>query len=64
MHKKLNKMNLSNPTVIIVVVVLLMLSSTVVIFFPMISEQQQQQDKPGSVLKLAKANVSIDIPIS
>jgi Na+-transporting NADH:ubiquinone oxidoreductase subunit NqrC len=66
MHKKLNKMNLSNPTVIVVVVILLLLSSTVVIFFPMISEQQQQQqqDKPGSVLKLAKANVSIDIPIS
>ncbi len=62
MHKKLNKMNLSNPKVI-VVVVLLLLSSTVVIFFPMVSEQQQQ-DKPGSVLKLAKASVSIDIPIS
>ena len=33
-----------------------------VIFFPLISEQQQ--DKPNSVFKLAKANVSIDIPIS
>ena len=33
-----------------------------VIFFPLISEQQQ--DKPNSVFKLAKANVSIAIPIS
>ena len=32
------------------------------IFFPLISEQQQ--GKPGSVMKLAKANVSVDIPIS
>jgi len=63
MHKKLNKMNFSNPAVVVVLVVLLLLSSTVVIFFPMVSEQQQQ-DKPGSVLKLAKANISIDIPIS
>ena len=62
MHKKSNKMKLSNPTVIIVVV-LLLLSSTVVIFFPLVSEQQQQ-DQPRSVLKLAKANVSIDIPLS
>jgi len=62
MHKKSNKMNLSNPTVVIVVV-LILLSSTVVIFFPMVSEQQQQ-DEQSSVSKLAKANVSIDIPIS
>lgn len=61
MHKKSNKMNLSNP--IVIVVVLTLLSSTVVIFFPLVSEQQQQ-DKPSSVLKLAKANVSIDIPTS
>jgi hypothetical protein len=60
MHKKSNKMNLSNP--IVIVVVLTLLSSTVVIFFPLVSEQQQ--DKPRSVLKLAKANVSIDIPTS
>jgi len=60
MHKKSNKMNLSNP--IVIVVVLTLLSSTVVIFFPLVSEQQQ--DKPSSVLKLAKANVSIDIPTS
>lgn len=63
MHKNSNKMKLSNPAVVVVLVVLLLLSSTVVIFFPMVSEQQQQ-DKPGSVSKLAKANVSIDIPIS
>lgn len=64
MHKKLNKMKLSNPAVILVVLILL--SSTVVIFFPLVSEQQQQQQegKPGSILKLAKANVSIDIPLS
>lgn len=63
MHKKLNKMKLSNPAVILVVLILL--SSTVVIFFPLVSEQQQQQEgKPGSILKLAKANVSIDIPLS
>ena len=61
MHKKSNKMNLSNP--IVIVVVLTLLSSTVVIFFPLVSEQQQQ-DEPTSVLKLAKANVSIDIPTS
>lgn len=60
MHKKSNKMKLSNP--IVIVVVLTLLSSTVVIFFPLVSEQQQ--DKPSSVLKLAKANVSIDIPTS
>ena len=63
MHKKLNKMKLSNPTVIIVVV-LLLLSSTVVIFFPMVSEQQQQDEPPGSILKLAKADVPIDIQLS
>ncbi len=60
MHKKSNKMKLSNP--IVIVVVLTLLSSTVVIFFPLVSEQQQ--DQPSSVLKLAKANVSIDIPTS
>lgn len=63
MHKKLNKMKLSNPAVILVVLILLS-SSTVVIFFPLVSEQQQQEGKPGSILKLAKANVSIDIPLS
>lgn len=63
MHKKLNKTRLSNPAVILVVLILL--SSTMVIFFPLVSEQQQQQEgKPGSILKLAKANVSIDIPLS
>lgn len=63
MHKKLNKLKLSNPAIILVVLILL--SSTVVIFFPLVSEQQQQQEgKPGSILKLAKANVSIDIPLS
>ena len=63
MHKKLNKMKLSNPAVILVVLILL--SFTVVIFFPLVSEQQQQQEgKPQSILKLAKANVSIDIPLS
>ena len=53
-------MRLSNPTVI--VVVLIFISSTGVIFFPLLSEQQQGE--PGSVLKLAKANVSIDISLS
>jgi hypothetical protein len=62
MHKKSNKMRLTNPTVV-VIVVLILLSSTVVIFFPLVSEQQQQGE-PGSVLKSAKSNVSIDIPIS
>jgi len=62
MHKKSNKMRLSNPKVI-AVVVLILLSSTVVIFFPLLSEQQQQ-DPPSSVLKSTKSNVSIDIPIS
>jgi hypothetical protein len=60
MHKKINKMKLSNPVVIVVVLVLL--SSTVVIFFPLVS--QQQQGELGSVLKLVTSNVSIDIPIS
>jgi hypothetical protein len=60
MHKKSNKMKLSNP--IVIAVVLTLLSSTLVIFFPLVSEQQQ--DQPSSVLKLAKANVSIDIPLS
>ena len=60
MHRKSNKMKLSNPTV--VVVVLILMSFTMVIFFPVVSEQQQGE--PPSVLKLAKANVSIDIPIS
>ena len=64
MHGKSNKMKLSNPTVVVVVVVvLILLSFTMVIFFPVVSEQQQQGE-PHSVLKLAKANVSIDIPIS
>ena len=62
MHGKSNKMKLSNPTVVVVVVLILM-SFTMVIFFPVVSEQQQQGE-PHSVLKLAKANVSIDIPIS
>ena len=60
MYKKSNKMRLSNPTVI--VVVLIFISSTGVIFFPLVSEQQQ--GKPGFVLKLAKANVPIDISLS
>jgi len=60
MHKKSNNMKLFKP--IVVAVVLILISSTVVIFFPLLSEQQQ--DEPGSVLKLAKANVSIDIPLS
>ena len=63
MHKKLNKLKLSNPAIILVILILLS-SSTVVIFFPLVSEQQQQEGKPGSILKLAKANVSIDIPLS
>ena len=58
--KKLNKMKLSNPTAI--VAILILFSSTVMIFFPVVSEQQQGE--PGSVVKLAKANVSVDIPIS
>ena len=58
--KKSNKMKLSNPTSI--VAILILLSFTVMIFFPLISEQQQGE--PGSVMKLAKANVSVDIPIS
>jgi hypothetical protein len=53
-------MNLSNPAVVLVVLILL--SSTVVIFFPLVSEQQQGE--LGSVLKLAKANIPIDIPLS
>src|SRR5215211_2629854 len=61
MHKKSNKMKLSNPTVIAVDFILL--SSTAVIFFPLLSEQQQQ-DPPSSVLKSTKSNVSIDISIS
>lgn len=64
MHGKSNKMKLSNPTVVVVVVVLILMSFTLVIFFPVVSEQQQQQGEPRSVLKLAKANVSIDISIS
>lgn len=64
MHKKSNKMKLSNPTVM-VAAVLILLSSAVFIFFPVVSEQQQQQQgEPRSVLNLAKSNVSIDIPIS
>jgi hypothetical protein len=63
MYKNSNKMKLYHPT-IIVVVLILFLSSTVVIFFPLISQQQQQQGEPGSVLKLAKSNVSIDIQLS
>jgi hypothetical protein len=58
----LNKGKLSNPMVL-TLVVLILLSSTVVIFFPMVSEQQQE-GKPSSDLKLAKSNISIDIPIS
>jgi hypothetical protein len=58
--KKSNKMKLSNPTTI--VAILILLSSTMMIFFPLVSEQQQGE--PGSVIKLAKANVSVDIPIS
>ena len=63
MHKKSNKMKLSNPTVM-VVAVLILLSSAVVIFFPVVSEQQQQQGEQHSVLKLAKSNASIDISLS
>jgi hypothetical protein len=59
-YKKSNKMKLSNPTAI--VAILILFSSTVMIFFPLVSEQQQGET--GSVVKLAKANVSVDIPIS
>jgi hypothetical protein len=62
MHENSHKMKLSNPPVVIIAVVLSLLSSTVVIYFPLVSEQQESES--GSVLKLAKANVSIDIPIS
>ena len=64
-QKKLNKTKLSNPIVVVAVVPIL-LSFTMIIFFPMVSEQQQQlqQNEPRSVLKFAKSNVSIDIPIS
>ena|SRR5215203_1013886 len=66
MHENLHKMKLSTSAVVAVVMILL--SPTVVIFFPLVSEQQQQQQqqesKPGSILKLAKGNVSIDIPIA
>ena len=58
--KKSNKMKVSNTPAI--VAILILLSSTVMIFFPLVSEQQQAE--PGSVEKLAKANVSVDIPIS
>ena len=54
MHKKSNKMKLSNPTVVVVLVVLILLSSTVVIFFPMVSEQQQQ-DKPAFCFEIGKS---------
>ena len=66
MHENLHKMKLS--TSVLVAVVMILLSPTIVIFFPLVSEQQQQQQqqesKPGSILKLAKGNVSIDIPIA
>ena len=68
MHENLHKMKLSTSAVVAVVMILL--SPTVVILFPLVSEQQQQQQqqqqesKPGSILKLAKGNVSIDIPIA
>jgi hypothetical protein len=64
MHKKSNKMKFSVPTVVIALVLILM-PFILIIFFPMVSEQQQQQqDEPTSVLKLAKSNASIDIPVS
>jgi hypothetical protein len=63
MYKISNKMRLTNPTVI-VVVALILLSSTVVIFFPVVSEQQLQEEDSSSISKVAKSNVSIDIPIS
>jgi len=66
MDKKSNKMNLLPNFAVIEVVLILLLSSTMVIFYPLVSEQQQhQQDQPpGYILKLAKANVPIDIPLS
>jgi hypothetical protein len=64
MHENLHKTKLSTSAVVAVVMILL--SPTVVIFFPLVSEEQQQQQesKPSSILKLAKGNVSIDIPIA
>ena len=67
MDKKSIKINLLPNSAVIEVVLILLLSSTMVIFYPLVSEQQQQhqQDQPpGSILKLAKANVPIDIPLS
>ena len=66
MDKKSNKMNLLPNFAVIEVVLILLLSSNMVIFYPLVSEQQQhQQDQPpGYILKLAKANVPIDIPLS
>ncbi len=67
MDKKSIKINLLPNSAVIEVVLILLLSSTMVIFYPLVSEQQQQhqQDEPpGSFLKLAKANVPINIPLS
>jgi hypothetical protein len=67
MYKKLNKIKLSNPIVVIATVVLILMSSTVVVFFPKVSEQQEQQQQQkdrNSISKLAKSNISIDMPIS
>ena len=67
MDKKSIKINLLPNSAVIEVVLILLLSSTMVIFYPLVSEQQQQhqQDEPpGSILKLAKANVPINIPLS
>jgi hypothetical protein len=66
MDIKSNKMNLLPNSAVRDVVLVLLLSSTMIIFYPLVSEQQQhQQDQPpGSILKLAKANIPIDIPLS
>jgi hypothetical protein len=66
MDKKSNKMNLLPHSTVREVILILLLSSTMGIFYPLVSEQQQhQQDQPpGSILKLANANVPIDIPLS
>jgi hypothetical protein len=64
MYKKSNKMELSNPTIVMIAVVLILMSFTVVIFFPMVSGQQEQKQEPNSISKLAKSNISIDMPIS
>ncbi|MGE5633840.1 MAG: hypothetical protein ACM3VV_01280 [Deltaproteobacteria bacterium] len=63
-YKKPNKMNLSNPAIVVVVVLIFVVLYCGYFLSYGIGTTGATTRRTCSVLKLAKANVSTDIPIS